>query len=108
MGAESLGQGKKLLDQLREVMRRRHYSIRTEQAYRDWVRRYVKFHRMQSRADLAGGTGKVEAFLTYLAVEGNVAPSTQNQALNCVCGPGSVGGSAFGPAKEASLGSRHD
>jgi len=57
MGAESPGQGKKLLDQLREVMRWRHYSIRTEQAYRDWIRQYVKFHRMQSRADLAGGTG---------------------------------------------------
>ena len=42
----------KLLDQVREVMRLKHYSIRTEKAYCDWVRRYVKFHGMQSREEL--------------------------------------------------------
>src|SRR5882724_11147470 len=48
----------KLLEQVREVMRLRHYSIRTEQCYCDWIRRYIKFHRMQSRAELSeGGQG---------------------------------------------------
>jgi len=62
----------KLLDQVREVMRLRHYSIRTEQCYCDWIRRYVKFHGMRSREDLSCGTGKVESFLSDLAVKGNV------------------------------------
>src|SRR5882724_10202175 len=48
----------KLMEQVREVMRLRHYSIRTEQCYCDWIRRYIKFHRMQSRAELSeGGQG---------------------------------------------------
>ena len=42
----------KLLDQVREVMRLKHYSIRTERCYGDWIRRYIHFHRMQSREDL--------------------------------------------------------
>jgi integron integrase len=78
------GQPSKLLDQMRAVMRLHRYSLRTERAYCDWVRRYVKFHRMQSREDLAGGRPKVEEFLTHLAVEGQVAPSTQNQAFNAL------------------------
>ena len=53
----------KLLEQVREVMRLRHYSIRTEQCYCDWIRRYIKFHGMQSRAELSEGGGKVESFL---------------------------------------------
>ena len=75
------GQTPKLLDQMRAVLRVNRYALRTETAYCDWVRRYVKFHRMKSRADLADGTRKVEEFLTHLALEGNVAPSTQNQDL---------------------------
>ena len=71
----------RLLEQMRAKLRLHRYAFRTERAYLDWVRRYVKFHRMTSRADLEGGKGKVEAFLTHLAVEGHVAPSTQNQAL---------------------------
>jgi hypothetical protein len=51
----------KLMDQVREVMRLRHYSIRTEQCYSDWIRRYIKFHAMRSREKLMGGEGKVEA-----------------------------------------------
>lgn len=74
----------KLLDQVRAVLRVQRYALRTERAYCDWVRRYVKFHGMKSREDLAGGTRKVEAFLTHLAVEGRVAASTQNQALNAL------------------------
>jgi site-specific recombinase XerD len=80
----SEGQPPKLLDQMQGVLRVQRYALRTERAYLDWVRRYVKFHRMKSREDLSGGTQKVEAFLTHLAVKGNVAPSTQNQALNAL------------------------
>jgi len=69
----SKGQSPKLLDQMRGVLRLHRYALRTERAYCDWVRRYVKFHRMKSRDDLSDGKEKVEAFLTHLAVEGNVA-----------------------------------
>jgi integron integrase len=74
----------KLLDQMRGVLRVQRYALRTERAYCDWVRRYVKFHGMKSREDLAGGARKIEAYLTHLAVEGQVAPSTQNQALSAL------------------------
>jgi len=69
---------------MRGVLRLHHYALRTERAYCDWVRRYVKFHEMKSRADLAGGKAKVEAFLTDLAVRGRVSASTQNQALQAL------------------------
>ncbi len=72
----------KLMDQVREVMRLKHYSIRTEQCYCDWIRRYIRFHAMRSREELFAATGKVEMFLSDLAVNGNVAASTQNQAVN--------------------------
>jgi len=74
----------KLMDQVREVMRLRHYSIRTEQCYCDWIRRYIKFHRMRSREDLLSAGGKVEMFLSDLAVNGHVSASTQNQAFNAL------------------------
>jgi len=67
----------KLLDQVREVLRLRHYSIRTEQSYCDWIRRYIKFHRMRSREELIPGEGKIEMFLSDLAINGKVAASTQ-------------------------------
>ena len=72
----------KLLDQVREVMRLKHYSIRSEPSYGDWIRRYVQFHQMQSRDDLQGAEAKIELFLSDLAVKGHVAASTQNQAFN--------------------------
>jgi hypothetical protein len=50
----------KLLDQVREVLRLKHYAIRTEQAYCDWIRRYIRFHRMKSRGELTPGVAKVE------------------------------------------------
>ena len=53
----------KLLDEMRDLMRRRHYSIHTERAYRDWVKRYARFHNMQSRDDLHPGEEKIEGFL---------------------------------------------
>ena len=71
----------KLLDQVREVMRLKRYSIRTERCYSDWVRRYVRFHRMRSREDLAGAERKIELFLSDLAVNGQVTASTQNHAF---------------------------
>lgn len=69
---------------MQQVLRLHHYSIHTERAYVDWVVRYVKFHRMQSRAELYPAEPKIEAFLTHLAVEGRVAPATQNQAMNAL------------------------
>ena len=78
------GQPPKLLDQMRAVLRVQRYALRTERAYCDWVRRYVKFHEMKNREDLAEGKAKVEAFLTDLAVRANVSPSTQNQALQAL------------------------
>ena len=74
----------KLMDQVREVMRLRHYSLRTERSYCDWIRRYIRFHRMQTRQELLPGTEKVELFLSDLAVNGRVAVSTQNQAFNAL------------------------
>jgi integron integrase len=74
----------KLMDQVREVMRVKHYSLRTERSYSEWIRRYVRFHRMRSRDELFPGAGKVEEFLSDLAVHGHVAASTQNQAFNAL------------------------
>ena len=74
----------KLLDQIREVMRLKHYSIRTERTYCEWVRRYVQFHQMKSRADMLPPEPRMECFLSNLAVKGNVAVSTQNQAFNAL------------------------
>ena len=69
----------KLLDQLRSEIRVRHYSIRTEHTYADWVVRFVKFHGMRHPKDMGGP--EINRFLTNLACEGNVAASAQNQAL---------------------------
>ena len=74
----------KLLDQIREVIRLKHYSIRTERSYVDWTRRYVRFHKMKGRADMVPAEPKMEAFLSDLAVNGEVAVSTQNQAFNAL------------------------
>jgi integron integrase len=74
----------KLLDQVREVLRLKHYSIRTEAAYCDWIRRYVKFHQMRSREDLQPAEQKMELFLSDLAGPGRVAASTQNQAFSAL------------------------
>jgi integron integrase len=74
----------KLLEQMRGVLRLHRYAIRTERTYCDWVRRYVKFHGMKSREDLADGARKVEAFLSDLAVRGRVSASTQNQAFQAL------------------------
>jgi len=71
-----------LITQLREAIRIRHYSIRTEKAYVDWVKRYLRFHNMKHPSSM--GAAEVTRFLTYLAVERSVAAATQNQALNAL------------------------
>jgi integron integrase len=71
-----------LLDRLRNEIRRRHYSVRTEAAYVQWVRRYILFH--GKRHPDAMGAAEIAEFLTHLAVEGKVASATQNQALNAL------------------------
>ena len=72
----------RLLDQVRAAIRTRGYSIRTEQAYVDWIRRYILFHGKRHPDEM--GKIEIEAFLTHLAVNRNVAPSTQNQAFSAL------------------------
>jgi len=74
--------GVRLLDQVRERVRVKHYSIRTELCYVEWVRRYVLFHGKRHPREL--GPREVEAFLTHLAVAGRVSASTQNQAKSAL------------------------
>ena len=73
---------KKLLERVRETIRRKHYSQKTEQAYLNWIKQYILFHDKKHPQDMAAT--EVEAFLTYLAVERKVAASTQNQALSAI------------------------
>lgn len=70
----------KLLDRMRRALRTGHYSLRTEEVYVHWVRRFIRFHGMRHPRDL--GKAEIEAFLSHLAVDRHVAPSTQNLALN--------------------------
>ncbi len=63
-------------------MRLHHYSIHTERTYCDWIKQYIHFHKMKSRDDLQNGEARIEAFLTHLAVNRDIAPATQNQAMN--------------------------
>lgn len=72
----------RLLARLRDATRVRHYSLRTERAYVDWVRRFVHFHGLRHPASL--GAPEVQAFLTHLAVERTVSSSTQNQAKSAL------------------------
>jgi integrase len=80
----STQKNRKILDEVRNVMRLYHYSIHTERTYCDWIKRYVLFHQMKSREDLPGGEQKIELFLTDLAVNKNVSKATQNQAMNAL------------------------
>jgi integron integrase len=72
----------KLLDRVRWHLRVKHYSIRTEQAYVDWIRRYILFHHKRHPNEM--GEKEIIRFLTHLAVEKNVAASTQNQAFSAL------------------------
>jgi len=73
---------KELLEQVHGAIRLKHCSIRTEEAYVNWVKRYIYFHDVRHPAEM--GAAEVEAFLTHLAVKENVAASTQNQALSAL------------------------
>ncbi len=73
---------KNLLDDIREVMRLRHYSIRTEQTYINWVKRFCVFHKMKHPRKM--GIPEIEAFLSHLATHEKIGRSTQNQAFNAL------------------------
>jgi integron integrase len=82
-GASGTSKSKpRLLDRVRDAVRARHYSRRTEKAYVAWIRRYIVFHGKRHPADM--GAAEITRFLTSLAVEGRVAASTQNQALSAL------------------------
>ena len=70
------------LRKVREAIRVRHLSIRTEEAYVGWIKRFIVFHGKRHPMEL--GEAEVAAFLTHLAVQGHVAASTQNQGLNAL------------------------
>ena len=72
----------KLLDQVRDRIRTKHFSIRTEQTYIDWIKRFILFHNKRHPKEM--GHKEIEAFLTHLAVNRKVAASTQNQAFNAI------------------------
>ena len=76
------GDSPRFLDQVRHVLRVRHYARRTEDCYVDWARRFIRFHGKRHPGDL--GAAHVAQFLTHLAVQGDVAVSTQSQALNAL------------------------
>jgi hypothetical protein len=73
---------KKLLDQMRDAIRLKHYSYRTEQSYVDWVYRFIVFHNKRHPKEM--GPPEIEAFLTHLAVQRRMAASNQNQALSAL------------------------
>lgn len=70
------------MEQAKDVLRLKHYSIRTEQAYLGWIYRYIRFHRMRHPKEMGGQ--EIEMFLTDLAIHQNVSASTQNQAFNAL------------------------
>ena len=72
----------RLLDQVRAKMRLAHYSIRTESAYVDWIKRFIFFHNKRHPREM--GAAEITSFLTELAVNGNVTASTQNKALSAL------------------------
>ena len=76
------GRPKRLRERLREEIRARHYSRRTEKAYWYWIRYFIRFHGKRHPAQMGGA--EVTAFLSWLATERNVAAATQNQALSAL------------------------
>ncbi len=73
---------KKLLDQVRDVLRVKHYAYRTEKTCIFWIRRFILFHEKKHPSEM--GSRQIQDFLTHLAVKRNVSASTQNQALNAL------------------------
>jgi len=70
------------MDQVRDVLRVHHYSLRTEQSYTHWIKRFILFHGKRHPREM--GKNEIAAFLTHLAVQKDVSPSTQNQALSAI------------------------
>jgi integron integrase len=74
--------GKKILEQVSDAIRLKHYSFRTEQTYKEWIKRYILFHNKRHPGEM--GAPEIQSFLSQLATEKNVAASTQNQALSAI------------------------
>ena len=72
----SMTNSRKIMEEVRDVMRLHHYSIHTERTYCGWIGRFIRVHKMESRDDLTDGEVKIEMFLIPLAVHENVSPST--------------------------------
>jgi len=72
----------KLLDRVGDAIRLKHYSYRTEQTYKEWIKRYILFHNKRHPDDM--GAPEIQVFLSYLATEKNISASTQNQALSAI------------------------
>ena len=72
----------RLMDQARDTLRLHHYSLRTEESYLHWIKRYILFHKKRHPSEM--GATEISQFLTYLAVEKHVAAATQNQALSAI------------------------
>jgi len=72
----------KLLDRMRAVLRTRHYSIRTDDAYVQWAKRFILFHGKKHPSEM--GSEEINEYLTHLAVERHVSASTQSQALAAI------------------------
>ena len=81
-GTKVPGKPKKLLEQVRDILRLKHYSLRTERTYCDWIERFIRFHGKRHPREM--GEPEVAEFLTHLAREGNVAAATQQQALSAL------------------------
>lgn len=81
-GGGQAGRPKRLLEQVRDKLRAMHYSYRTEQAYLDWIKRFILFHDKRHPAEM--GAREVEAFVSHLATGRGVSASTQTQALSAV------------------------
>ena len=73
---------KKLLDIVRDEIRLKHYSIKTEKSYVGWIKHYIFFHNKKHPIEM--GKSEIEAFLTYLATQRRVSPITQNQAFSTI------------------------
>ncbi len=73
---------RKLLDQVSDALRLKHYAYRTEQTYKDWVKRFILYHNKRHPTQM--GVTEIQDFLTHLATQKNVAASTQNQALSAI------------------------
>ena len=76
------GKGKKLLDQYREALRNRHYSLRTEATYISWARQYILYHHKRHPREM--GVPEINDFITYLANQKTISASTQNQAISAI------------------------